>query len=515
MKLFAKKTKTQETRSEAIDNYSTAIGQILGCDTDMSAEKALRICTVNACVRVIANAFSTLPINTYRKLPNGGRELAEELPLYWLLKYQPNEDQDACQFKEQIILGLLLYGNGYVQISRNKSGIINELYALDPKITKKQKDLNGKTYYTTTTNNIPLTLPKSDVMHVTSLGGRNPISLVSDTLRDMEEMQKRNVNFWENGANPSGVLKYAGKVTQQMLKNIRESWNQTYTGAPNAGKTLILEQGMDFQPITVTQQQAQYIESLKLDGNQICGMFSVPPHKVGFLDNATYSNIEEQNISFVTDCLQPIIIRVETAMMSSFLSESEVKKYKFEFNLDSQLRGRALERSQKLQIERQNGVLSIDEWRALENRNPLPDNLGDIYQVPMNMDTLGDGIEPDPNNPKNPPSVFGLQGVNPSEPTDNTAPEAKSVFLPIIERAIEQTLRRENKMKDEKRNSKEEEAFVFDTFKPIFDGVSALSKKEFSKRDIEGFASEWVGMTKNWQNGLEERKELIFKYMEG
>lgn len=481
----------------------------------MTPENALRICTVQACIRVISNAYSTLPINVYENLPSGGRRVAENLPLHWLLKYQPNDDQDAVQFKEQLVLGLLLYGNAYAQITRDSNGNITELYALDSRVTHKQKTAEGKKFYTTIRDDKALILPKSDVMHITSLGGRSPIDLARETLGEMFEMQTRNASFWANGANVSGLLKFAGKVTKPMLDNLRRSWESTYTGANNAGKTLILEQGMDFQPISVSQQQAQFIESMKLDGNQICGIFSVPPHKVGFLDDATYSNIEEQNISFVTDCLYPLIVRTEMAMMASLLSESEVKKYKFEFNLDAQLRGRALERAQKLQIERQNGVLSIDEWRQLENRNPLPDGLGNIYQVPMNMDTLGDDIEPDPNNPKNPPSIFGMQGVNPSEPTDNTAPEAKTIFLPIVKRNVEQVMRKETKMKKEKINTPEYREYLFDTFNPIFESMCACIGIQNDSDVVKKFANDWIY---NAEQKIENRQDFetnnIFSFLE-
>ena len=195
--LKSKKSKLNETKiaekrdsnSGYVNTEGLNISALNGLSDAMTSEKSLRICTVHACIRVIANAFSTLPINTYENLPNKGRKLAEDFPLYWLLKYQPNDEQDAVVFKERIVIGLLLYGNAYVQISRDKQGHIVELYALDSEKTQKLKTTENKTIYSTTRDDKPLLLPKYDVMHITSLGGRNPISLASITLKEMYQMQ--------------------------------------------------------------------------------------------------------------------------------------------------------------------------------------------------------------------------------------------------------------------------------------------------------------------------------------
>ena len=190
--------------------------------------------------------------------------------------------------------------------------------------------------------------------------------------------------FFSNGARPSGILTHPNTVKNP--KAVRESWNTAYGGSSNANRVAILEEGMTFTPLSIPNNEAQFLETRKFQVDEICRIFRVPPHLVGNLEHATFSNIEHQSIDFAVHTIRPWLVRIEQAMNRALFTEQEKGRFYVQFNIDGLMRGDYKSRMEGYAIARQNGWMSANDIRALENQNPIPAGEGgDAYLVNGNM----------------------------------------------------------------------------------------------------------------------------------
>lgn len=195
--------------------------------------------------------------------------------------------------------------------------------------------------------------------------------------------------FFSNGANPGGVLEHPGIVKDPT--RIRESWNAVYQGSGNAHRVAVLEEGMKFTPIGIPPEQAQFIATRKFQLNEIARIFRIPPHMIGDLEKSSFSNIEQQSLEFVKYTLDPWVVRWEMALQKALLNDSEKKEYFIKFNVDGLLRGDYQSRMNGYAVGRQNGWLSGNDIRELEDLNRIPAELGgDLYLINGNMTKLHD-----------------------------------------------------------------------------------------------------------------------------
>jgi HK97 family phage portal protein len=195
--------------------------------------------------------------------------------------------------------------------------------------------------------------------------------------------------FFANGAAPGGVLEHPGTIKDP--QRVRESWQSTFGGSQNANKIAVLEEGMKYTPIGISPEQAQFLETRKFQINEIARIFRVPPHMVGDLEKSSFSNIEQQSLEFVTYTLAPWLIRWEQALFRVLLNEKEKDELFFKFNVDGLLRGDYASRMSGYAIGRQNGWLSANDIRELENLNRIPEEEGgDLYLINGNMCKMAD-----------------------------------------------------------------------------------------------------------------------------
>jgi HK97 family phage portal protein len=193
--------------------------------------------------------------------------------------------------------------------------------------------------------------------------------------------------FFKNGANPGGVLEHPGVIKD--IQRVKDSWNAGFQGSVNAHKVGILEDGMKFHPISISPEQSQFLETRKYSTTEICRLFKVPPHLVGDLEKATFSNIEFQSIDFVVHSINPWVVRWEQCLQQALILPSEQSSVFIRFNLDGLLRGLYRERMEGYAIGRQNGWLSANDVRSLEELNKIPaEDGGDLYLVNGNMCAL-------------------------------------------------------------------------------------------------------------------------------
>lgn len=357
---------------------------------------------VYACVRILAEGIAGLPLHLYKCGKNGSREKAVEHPLYFLLHDEPNPEMTSLVFRETLMTHLLLYGNCYCQIIRDGRGQVTALYPLMPNQMSVDRDEKGQLYYTylrsgdeadTMKKGIVYLLPE-DVLHIPALGfdglvGYSPIAMAKNSIGMGLACEEYGAKFFANGAAPSGVLEHPGTIKD--ITRLRESWNAIYGGSKNAGKVAILEEGMHYSPISISPNEAQFLETRKFQVDEIARIFHVPPHMIGDLERSTFSNIEQQSLEFVKYTLNPWVCRWEQALTRSLLSPKEKREYSIKFNVDGLLRGDYQSRMNGYAVGRQNGWMSANDIRKLENLDRISaEQGGDLYLVNGNMIRMTD-----------------------------------------------------------------------------------------------------------------------------
>lgn len=364
---------------------------------------AMQTTAVYACVRILSEAVAGLPLHIYRYRADGGKERIPLHPLYHLLHDEPNPEMTSFVFRETLMSHLLLWGNAYAQVVRNGRGQAVALYPLLPSKMEVSRAANGELLYTyyrdaDETGLNPkggyITLRRDEVLHIPGLGfdgliGYSPIAMAKNAIGMSLATEEYGASFFANGANPGGVLEHPGVIKD--IGRVKESWNSAYQGNGNAHKIAVLEEGMKFQAIGVPPEQAQFLETRKFQINEIARIYRVPPHMVGDLEKSSFSNIEQQSLEFVKYTLDPWVVRWEQSLQQSLILPSEKLSLFIRFNLDGLLRGDYQSRMNGYAVGRQNGWMSANDIRELEDMNRIPvGEGGDLYLVNGNMTKLAD-----------------------------------------------------------------------------------------------------------------------------
>ena len=383
---------------------------------------AMQMTAVYSCVRILSEAVASLPLQFYRYNADSGKEKAVDHPLYFLLHDEPNPEMTSCVFRETLMTHLLLWGNAYSQIIRNARGEIIALYPLMPDRMEVNRDQDGQIYYeyylssddAHTMKGTSVRLQEQDVLHIPGLGfdglvGYSPIAMAKNAIGMAIACEEYGAKFFANGAAPSGVLEHPGTIKDP--SRVRESWQATFGGSANANKVAVLEEGMKYTPISISPNEAQFLETRKFQIDEIARIFRVPPHMVGDLEKSSFSNIEQQSLEFVKYTLDPWVARWEQAMVRALLTPEEKKKYFFKFNVDGLLRGDYQSRMAGYVTARQKGWMSANDIRELENLDRIPAEAGgDLYLINGNMTKLEDA------------GIFAADGGSTS---DDAVPEQK------------------------------------------------------------------------------------------
>ena len=368
----------------------------------VTERSAMQMTAVYSCVRILAEAVAGLPLHLYKYNDDGGKEKAIDHPLYRLLHDEPNPEMSSFVFRETLMTHLLLWGNAYAQVIRNGKNEVVALYPLMPNKMSVDRDENGHLYYTYYRGSdeaiknmeFAVTLQPSDVLHIPGLGfdglvGYSPIAMAKNAIGMAIACEEYGAKFFANGATPGGVLEHPGTIKDP--QRVRESWQATFGGSANANKVAVLEEGMKYTPISISPEQAQFLETRKFQINEIARIFRVPPHMVGDLEKSSFSNIEQQSLEFVKYTLDPWVIRWEQSIQRALLSNTEKKDYFVKFNLEGLLRGDYQSRMNGYAIGRQNGWMSANDIRELENLDRIPaEEGGDLYLINGNMLPLKD-----------------------------------------------------------------------------------------------------------------------------
>ena len=399
MGLFSRKKIPKTKDRTAGSSYAFYMGGSSAGKT-VTERSAMQMTAVYACVRILSEAVAGLPLHLYRYKKDGSKEKAVGESLYRLLHDEPNPEMSSFVFRETLMTHLLLWGNAYAQIIRNGKGEVVALYPLMPNKMSVDRGEDGRIYYTY--NKGPdeshpkggstVTLTARDVLHIPGLGfdglvGYSPIAMAKNAIGLAIATEEYGAKFFANGAAPSGVLEHPGTIKDPA--RLRENWNSTFGGSANSGKVAVLEEGMKYTPISISPEQAQFLETRKFQIDEIARIFRVPPHMVGDLEKSSFSNIEQQSLEFVKYTLDPWVVRWEQSLSRALLSPAEKADHFFKFNLEGLLRGDYQSRMNGYAIARQNGWMSANDIRELENLDRIPaEEGGDLYLVNGNMKPL-------------------------------------------------------------------------------------------------------------------------------
>lgn len=386
------RSRDKPTNNMLGSSYSFLFGGTTSGKT-VNERSAMQTSAVYSCVRILAETIASLPLHTYEHT-NNGKEKATAHAIYNLLHNEPNPEMTSFVFRETLMSHLLLWGNAYAQIIRNGRGQVVSLYPLMPDKMTVNRSESGAIYYVYNSDKGETVLNKQDVLHIPGLGfdglvGYSPIAMAKNAIGMALATEEYGAKFFANGANPGGVLEHPGVVKDP--KRVRESWNAVYQGSGNAHRVAVLEEGMKFQAIGIPPEQAQFLQTRKFQLNEIARIFRIPPHMIGDLEKSSFSNIEQQSLEFVKYTLDPWVVRWEQSLQNALLTDSEKTKYFIRFSVDGLLRGDYASRMQGYATGRQNGWLSSNDIRELENLNRISAELGgDLYLINGNMTKLED-----------------------------------------------------------------------------------------------------------------------------
>jgi HK97 family phage portal protein len=355
---------------------------------------SLGLSAVWACVRLISESVASLPLILYRRTEKG-KERAVDHPLFNVFRLQPNPESTSFQWREVEQGHLLLQGNCYSQIVLGGDGYVDELWPLDPERMVVRR-LDGKVVYEYNPHgsNARIVLPRDQVLHVAGLGydgikGYAVLELLANTIGAVAAADRYGAEFFKNEASPGGYIKLAGALKDDAARTrLRDSWEDMHGKWGNKRRVGVLEQGAEFNAISIPPEQAQFIETRKYGTSEISRIFGVPPHMIGDVERSTSwgTGIEQQGIGFVVNTLRPWLVRWEQALTVQVLPEKDRGEYFFEFLVDALMRGDMQARWTAYRTAREIGILSANDVRELENMNDIEN--GDDYFVPMNWMTV-------------------------------------------------------------------------------------------------------------------------------
>lgn len=362
-------------------------------------ENAMQVAAVYSCTKVISEAIASLPLVLYRRLPGGGKEEAVDHPLYNLLKYQPNQYQTRFEFMQMFAGHLVVRGNFYAEKIVNRAGQVEQILPLHPGRMQTELLKTGSLRFKyQEEDGSPTTFVQGEVLraHGLSMNGLKGLSVIEsvrDTFSGAKQTQDFANSFFSNGAQPGGILYSDTPLKNDVLESNKEMWKKYHQGAKNAHRVAVLC-GLKWQSMGMSNQDSQFLETRKYSRSEICGLFGVPPHMVGDLEKATFSNIEHQDIGFYKQTVRPWLVNIEQSIKRDLIIEDD---HFAEFKIDGILRGDTKTRSEyyakALGAGGSPAWMTQNEVRSLENLNPLEG--GDKLPKPTNLPKEEPGKKPE------------------------------------------------------------------------------------------------------------------------
>lgn len=391
-------------QASTVSNPSSWLSDMFGksetsSGTTINEQNAMDNTAVHAAQKVIFETIASLPLMMYKRTDEG-KERAGNSHLYTLLHDQPNEEMTAFTFRELMQHHLLTWGNAFAEKVIDGAGRTIALWPLDPSqtIVERNPRTQKLEYTTITPDGQAFKLPRDRVFHIPGLGdglvGKSPIKMHKEAIGLAKATEEFGSRFFGQGATPSGIVEYPGALDDEAYERFKNDVRDAHSGLSKSHKLMILEQGLKYHQVGIPPEDAQFLETRKFQTTEIARIYRVPPHMIGDLEKATFSNIENQSIEFVVHTIRPWLVRWEQAIRMQLISSSYKRTHFAEFNVDGLLRGDTKSRYDAYAIARQNGWMSSNDIRSLENQNPIPkDQGGDEYMVNGNMIPINKAIK--------------------------------------------------------------------------------------------------------------------------
>ena len=381
---------------------------------NVTPDTAMQASAVYACIRLIAENIATLPCILYERLSGGGRVRAVKHYLYSILHDAPNPEITSIEFFECMLVSLLRRGNAYAEIVRDGAGRVAALWPI-PTDRVCPKRLPDKTlaYEISLVGGEKILLFADEILHIRGLSGDgivgfNPIQIARDAIGLSLATQEYGARFFANDATPGGVLEHPGQLGVDAHTSLKKDWEDKHQPMSQKHRIAILEEGMKFHQMSMSSEDAQFLETRKFQKEEICSIYGVPPYMLGVGTTAA-KTIEQQGLEFTTYTLRPWCARIEKAISLRLLSEKERSVYYAEWLMTALMRGDIKTRYESYNIAKQGGWMNADEIRETENMNPIPDGAGQVYLAPVNMvplDQIGK-VNPGTQNPTPIPGTGG------------------------------------------------------------------------------------------------------------
>lgn len=413
--------------------WSEILGQLkTSSGITVTPMKALGAATVFACVNVISRSLASVPLKLYRRLPNEGREVASDHPLYPLLHDSPNEESTSAAFRRAVQGNATLRNAGYALIVRDGFGRVAEIRPVPNADIKPGRDAAGRLVYQLQPHKSDgravggaETMGADRVIHVRGLTldgicALDPTGTVRECIGLALALQDNAGRFFANGSKISNAFETPNLLKPDQEKQLLEKIQASQTGE-NAFRVMLLHGGLKMAQTRATNKDAEMIDAVRAQDKAICRVFGVQPHKVGILDEAHFTNVEQQGIDYVVDTILPWAVEWEQELNRKLLTPAERRTHYFQFVLDGLQRGDIKTRYEAHSNAITNGWMTRNEARAKENLNPLPGL--DQPLVPLNMAQVDeDGSivppvsataprgEPTPTNRLNTAEVAALNG---------------------------------------------------------------------------------------------------------
>lgn len=366
----------------------------------VTPQSSLQIAAVYSCVRVKSEDVASLPFIMYRRLERG-KERATDHPIYWLLQDSPNPRMSSMTFRETLQGHLETWGNAYANVERDSDGRVVALWPLRPDcMIAVEVSQAGRLLYTyQLPNGEPTKLTQDEVLHLRGMAhdgimGYSPVQLHRETLGLSQSTLQYGARFFANDARPGGYLQSEKPLTTEAAERLRKTFEAAHKGMDNAWRLAVLEDGVTWQQAGMPNEDAEFLSTRKFTRSEIAGIWRVPPHKIGDLERATFTNIEEQDMDYAKSTLRPALRRWEQEIARALFTEAERRVYVVEHLMEDVLKARTSERFAAYGVAITNGWMTRNEVRERENLNPLPE-LDEPLQ-PLNMVPAGTEPEPEP-----------------------------------------------------------------------------------------------------------------------
>lgn len=400
-------------------------GSVSTAGVSVDEFSALNYSPVFQAVRIISETVATLPIHVYRR-DQDGRRRQDDLIVADLLRWEPNPEMTAVQFREAWVAHAISWGNGFAEIERDGLGRAIRLWLLPPSSVTVSRDLAGNIIYQYREQTGPvITLPQNDVLHLAGPGfdglvGYSVIQKAREGIGLALAAEQFGSALFGTGARPSGILEHPGRLSDDARARLRGDWERLHAGIDNAHRVAVLEEGLKWTQTSIPPDDAQFLQTRNFQIEEIARWFNIPVSKLRVKDGGSYASLEQENSAFLSECLRPWLVRIEQEVRKKLLLPESAALY-CEHNVDGLLRTDLQSRYSAYSVGRNWGWLSVNEVRALEQLEPIQG--GDQYMTPMNMQPLG--VQPGAIAPPSSPATV-------EQPVEDGSPSSAAASTPEI-----------------------------------------------------------------------------------